>query len=440
MSKYLLRNCDIANFDTLSCSTQDVLVEGAYIQKIAKKIEPNGNETVVEAAGKMLLPGFIDCHSHLLQSFSKGYLDDYPIVDWLVRMFKFEDIMSEEDNYYAVLLGCLEGIRFGTTTINEMCGHRYLDSTIQAILDSGMRATVGISHTDIPENDVTPLFTVEEGISQSRSLYQKYHNSANGRIRTSCAPAGMPACTKEMMQALKKFTKENGLVYHTHLAEGPVETNRIRDKYGMGEAEALYSYGILDEDTLLAHSIWLEDEELKLILQSGSSPVYCPSTNLKISDGIPKIGKMLELGINVCIGCDGEASSSNRDMILEARTGAYLQKGATLKPTVMDVATTYKMMTQNGAKALKCNDIGTIEEGKRADFMLVDTRNDLRLTNQNTRLSNLLYAGTGDAVDTVFIDGKMLLHNKQMLSFDLPKVLEKCEELLVKIDRKIGQL
>ncbi|WRS28859.1 amidohydrolase family protein [Oscillospiraceae bacterium MB08-C2-2] len=437
MEKYLIRGCDLANFETLGTRRVDLLVEGAFITKVQPDIVPAGDETIIEAGGKLLLPGFADCHSHLLQTFSKGYLDDYPIVEWLIRMFKIEEVMTEEDNYYAVLLGCLEGLRFGTTNINEMCGERYLDSTLQAILDSGIRATVGMSHTDIPENDVTPLCTVEQALAQSQALYEKYHGVAGGRIRTSCAPAGMPACTKEMMQALKHFTKERGLIYHTHLAEGPVETEKIRKNFGMGEGEALYHYGLLDEGTLLAHSIWLEDDELSLIAKSGANPIYCPCTNLKISDGIPKIGKMLDLGINVCIGCDGEASSSNRDMLLEAKLGAFLQKGATLRPTVMDAGTTYKMMTQNAARALKCEDTGVVEAGKRADFILVDTASDIRLSNQNTRLSNLLFAGTGDAVDTVFVDGRLILQDKKLVHFNQSHVLQKCESLLEKLDKKI---
>ncbi|ADK83004.1 amidohydrolase family protein [Sediminispirochaeta smaragdinae] len=437
MDSYLVRNCDIADVETLSFRRQDILVEGMRIAKIASSIRPTGNETVIDAGAKMLLPGFVDCHSHLLQTFSKGYLDDYPIVDWLVRMYKIEEVMSEEDNYYAVLLGCLEALRFGTTTINEMCGQRYLDSTMQAIDDSGIRATVGLSHTDIPENDVTPLWTVEESLKESEELFHRHHLHLEGRLRTSCAPSGLPACSKELMQQLKGFTRSHGLIFHTHLAEGPVETKKIRECTGWGEAEALYNYGVLDRDTLLAHSIWLEDDELGLIKESGAHPVYCPSTNLKISDGIPKVDAMLKMGIPVCLGCDGEASSSNRDMVLEARIGAYLQKGASLDPSSMDLSTTYAMMTRCGAEALKYSDLGVIREGALADFILVDTRGNLALSNQNTRLSNFLYAGSGSDVDTVFVNGRLLVHGKNFLSFDIQEILEKCETLLSGLDEKI---
>jgi Cytosine deaminase and related metal-dependent hydrolases len=440
MGVFLVRNCDIADFDTLGQSRKDILIEGNTVTRIEDKIESNGTETVIDANGMLAMPGFVDCHTHLMQTFCKGYLDDYPITDWLIRMFNIEGLMSEEDNYYAVLLGCLEGLRFGTTTINDMCGYTYIDSTVQAILDSGMRGTVGMSHTDIAENEVTPLISVEEALKQSEEIFTRYHNSYDDMIRVACAPAGLPACSKEIMQALKQFARERKTVFHTHLAEGKKETKDVYDRTDMWEGETLFEYGILDEYTLLAHSIWLEDYELDLIKKAGANPVHCPSTNMKISDGIPKIQAMLERDINVCIGCDGEASSSSRDMVREARAGAYLQKGVTLNPAAMDLSTTYKMLTQNGARALHYDYLGSIEVGKRADFILVDTKSDLSLSNQQTRMSNFLYAGTGHAVDTAFVNGNLVLRNTVLQSVDLNKVLEKSEELLAKLDKKVATL
>jgi 5-methylthioadenosine/S-adenosylhomocysteine deaminase len=437
MGVFLVKNCDIADFDRLCCTRRDILINGDRIAKIEKKIMPAGNETIIDARGMMAMPGFVDCHSHLMQTFCKGYLDDYPITQWLVRMFTIEDLMNDEDNYYAVLLGCLEGLRFGTTAINDMGSYKHIDSTIQAIKDSGMRAVVGMSHTDIAENEATPLCSVGQSLDESRDVYKRYHGTNSDLIHTACAPAGLPACSKELMQALKKFSRENGLVFHTHLSEGKKETGDVKNRSGMWEAETLYEYGLLDEYTLLAHSIWLQDYELDLIKKAGANPVHCPSTNLKISDGIPKIQQMLDKGINVCLGCDGEASSSSRDMVREARAGSYLQKGITLNPSAMDLSTTYKMLTRNGAKALHLDDVGTVETGKKADFLLIDTASDLSLSNQNTRLSNFLYAGTGHAVDTVFVNGNMLVRGGQMQMVDLPGILRKCEELLDRLDKKI---
>ncbi len=440
MGKTIIKNCDIADFDTLKYDRKDILIEDDLIVKIADSVPAEGNETVIDAAGKMALPAFVDCHAHLLQSFYKGYMDDYPITDWLVRLFHAEDLATEEDNYYAVLLSCMQGLRFGTTTINDMGGYRFIDSTVQAVRDAGMRATLGVSHTDVAENDATPIRTVEDALRESNDIYTRYHGLDHDMIRMGVAPAGLPACSKELMQALKAFANERGLVFHTHLGEGKKETQDVKNRTGWWEAETLYNYGLLDERTLLAHSIWLQDYELDLIKKAGANPVHCPNTNMKISDGIPKIHQMLQRGINVCIGCDGEASSSTRDMIREARAGAYLQKAVTLDPTAMDLSSTYKMMTQNGAKALGYQNLGRLAEGYKADILLVDMSKDISLTNRSTRLSNLLYAGTGHAVDTVFVNGRMVLSGGENLRMNTGKVLEKCEELLYKLDQKMAKL
>ena len=196
--------------------------------------------------------------------------------------------------------------------------------------------------------------------------------------------------------------------------------------------------GILDSKTLLAHSIWLSDHELEIIKDSGAIPVHCPNTNMKISDGIPKIAQMLKLGIPVAMGCDGEASSGTKDMIREGKAGSYLQKAVTLDPTVMDAATTFKMMTVNGARALGYDDLGEIKEGNRADLILVNMEDDLSLTDRDHRIGNLLYAGTGHAVDTVFVEGELKLKDKRLQGFDEEEIIKKCNDLIHKLNVRTG--
>lgn len=440
LKKYLIRNCEIANFDTMTTSTGEILVEGERIQKIAPKIDaPEGCE-IIDAAGMLAMPSFADCHTHLAQSVLKGPMDDYPITTWLVRLFGIEAIMTPEEIYYSCLLGCLTALRCGTTVLNEMTGWEALDETIRAVRDSKLRATIGISTTDVPENEATPILSVDEALRRSEGVYRKVHN-LDGRLKASVAPAGLPAVSGRMAQELKKFANEHGLVYHTHLGEGKMETRNVAKAYGLGgEAEALAQLGILDKNTLLAHSIWLSDHELDIIAQSGANPVHCPCTNLKISDGIPRIAEMVKRGINVTIGCDGEASSSNRDMIREARMAAYLQKGLTLDPTVLDAGTVYKMMTINGIRALGYEDLGELKEGNLADFILVDMDHDIALINPEYKLNNFLYAGDGRNVDTVFLNGEILLRHGHFTFIDEEEVLAKATPVIRGLNRKIMNL
>ena len=441
MSTFLIKNADVANFDDLSFATKDILIDAGRFKKIADRIDKSEcpGATVIEAHNMLALPGFVDCHAHSYQTFIKGPLDDLLITDWLVRLFTFEDDMNEEDYYYATLLSCLSAMRFGTTTINEMGGMDHLDTILQAFEDAGVRLTFGISTTDIPENEVTPIISVDEALKRSEIVYQKVHGRNHGLMKASVAPAGLPAVSAEMATSLKKWANEKGLIYHTHLGEGKMETERVAREYGLnGEAEALDKLGILDEKTLLAHSIWLSDSEIELIAKRGSIPVHCPNTNMKIADGIPKIAKMLECGIPVAMGCDGEASSGTKDMIREGKAGSYLQKAITLDPRVMDAGTTFKMMTINGAKALGYDDLGEIKEGYQADLVLVNMEDDLSLTDRDHRIGNLLYAGTGHAVDTVFVAGEMKVRNKHLQNFDEQFIIAKCNDLIHKLNIRTG--
>lgn len=441
MKRYLIRNCEVADFDTMTTSLKEILVEGERIARIAAKIEaPEGCE-IIDAKGMIAMPSFADCHTHMAQSVLKGPMDDYPITTWLVRLFAIEGIMSDEEYYYATLLGCLTALRCGTTVVNEMGGWDHgFGHSVQAFRDSKIRATIGISTTDVPENEATPIISVDEALRRSEEVYKMVHG-VDGRLRASVAPAGLPAVSGRMAQELKKFANERGLIFHTHLGEGKMETENVARFYGLGgEAEALEQLGILDSKTLLAHSIWLSDKELDIIARSGANPVHCPCTNLKIADGIPKIAAMIKRGINVTIGCDGEASSSNRDMIREARHAAYLQKGWTLDPTVLDAGTVYKMMTRNGARALGYDDLGELKEGNLADFILVDMDHDLALLNPDYRLNNFLYAGSGKNVDTVFLGGEILVRHGQYTFIDEEEILAKATPVIHGLNLKIMNL
>ena len=440
MSRFLIRNADIGNLDDLSTQTKDIYIEDGYFKKIGKiKASECPGATIIDAHNMLALPGFVDCHSHTYQTFIKGPLDDLVITEWLVRLFTFEEDMDDEDYYYATLLSCLSALRFGTTTINEMGGYSHMDATLKAFEDAGIRVTFGISTTDIPENDVTPLISVDDALKQSQEVYEKVHGRNNGLMRASVAPAGLPAVSEEMAVNLKKFADERGLIYHTHLGEGKMETENVAKAYGTnGEAEALQKIGVLDKNTLLAHSIWLTDHEIDIIKETGAIPVHCPNTNMKISDGIPKIAQMLKKGIPVAMGCDGEASSGTKDMIREGTAGSYLQKAITLDPTVMDAATTFKMMSINGARALGYEDLGEIKEGNQADLVLVNMEDDFSLTDRDHRIGNLLYAGTGHAVDTVFVKGQLKLRNKHIQGFDEQFIMNKCNDLIHKLNVKTG--
>lgn len=428
----LIKHALLPDFDTLTTTPCDVLIDNGQFVTFAPDISC-ACETI-DAHGMLLLPGMADIHTHMVQSLFKGPLDDMNITQWLSKMLRAQWALDAEGWYWGVLLGCLQSLRYGVTAINEMTYFPHIDAVAQAYQDAGIRATFGIGATDIAENEQIKVTTVDECLRQAEYLYDRWHGK--GLLRTAAVPQGRPACTPELMVALKQFARERGLVYHTHLAEGKAETDRVREWTGRGEAEELGYLGVLDEQTILAHSIWLTDAEIDLLAQTKSVVAHCPSTNMKLSDGAPRIAQMLERGVRVGFGCDGEASSANRDLLREARHGSYLQKVLTLDPTVLPAATCYRMLTETGMQALGYSDLGKLAPGYRADFSLV-RMDELSTTNRRRILTNLLYAGNGTQIDSVFIEGRPVLQNGRFLHHDIAEVLSQCERILAKVEEKM---
>ncbi len=429
---FLLKNILLPNFDDLTTKKADIYVENGRFTDISEDIQKNCQ--VIDGKGMLILPGMADIHTHMVQSLTKGPLDDLNITDWLGKMLRAQWSLSSEEWYYGVLLGCLQSLRFGVSAVNEMTYFPHIDAVVQAYQDAGIRATFGIGATDIAENEQIKVTSVEECLRQAELLYDRWHGK--GLLRTAAVPQGRPACTPELMVALKQFARERGLVYHTHLAEGKFETDRIREWTERGEAEELAYLGVLDENTILAHSIWLSDAEIQLLADTRAVVAHCPSTNMKLSDGAPRIAQMRKAGVRVGFGCDGEASSANRDLLREARHGSYLQKVLTLDATALPAGECYRMLTQEGMEALGYHDLGKIEVGYQADFSLVKT-DDLCTTNRRRILTNLLYAGSGYQIDTVYVAGKPVFENGNFLHHDIGKVLEQCEKILSNIEARM---
>ncbi|MBR4309135.1 MAG: amidohydrolase [Oscillospiraceae bacterium] len=429
---FVLKNVLLPDFDKLTTSPADVYVENGKFAQIAPQIDRPCK--VVDGEGMLILPGMADIHTHMVQSLTKGPLDDLNITDWLGKMLKTQWSLNAEEWYYGVLLGCLQSLRNGVTAVNEMTYFPQIEAVVQAYQDAGIRATFGIGATDIAENDQVKVTGVDECLRQAELLYDRWHGK--GLLPTSAVPQGRPACTGELMVALKNFARERGLVYHTHLAEGKKETDMVRSWTGRGEAEELGYLGVLDENTILAHSIWLTDEEIRLLADTRAVVAHCPSTNMKLADGAPRIWQMRKAGVRIGFGCDGEASSANRDLLREARHGSYLQKVLTLDATALPAQDCYKMLTVDAMEALGYKDLGKVEVGYAADFSLVKM-DALSTTNKQRILTNLLYAGNGEQIQSVYVAGQPVLEKGVFLRHDIGQILEQCEKILWKIEERM---
>lgn len=397
----------------------------------------NNQEEIIDCSHSLITPGLVDAHTHLYQTFARGWMDDFLLKDWLSLLWDYETVLSREDCYYSTLLGSLEAIRTGTTSVSDMGGYFHTDAMVEAIRDSGLRARVGKFVSDLRESENTPCQGIEEAIEESGKFIRRWHNTAGGRIKASLAPRGLPACSKELMEAIARASRDLEVGIHTHAAEGKVQTEAIRKDYGMGEIEVLDRLGLLNENTQLAHTIWLATKEYDLLLESGAIPVHCPSSNLKLADGIAEIDRMIKMGIKVALGCDGAASSGSYSLSPEARLATLLQKIHLNDTQALPLTQLHRMLTINGAHALGLReDIGLVDEGRKADLVVWDLANIPYQDNRKI-FSDFIYAPHNFKTKVVIIDGRIVFRKGRFLLLDEEEIISRSKRLITTLDKKL---
>ena len=413
-----------------------ILVEGDTISRVSEDpIRVESEMEVYDIDGKLIVPGFISSHNHLTQSFGRGNFDNLNLTQWMER-FYHNFHMTAEEVYMATLIGCIESIKSGTTTVAEMVNmtlHR--DIAIQAIADSGLRAVVCSCIRDYQEgNGPPPDLSTVKALEMMREMYQRWNNKCEGRITTRVSPVGLPACTEELMRGSRVLADELGIGIHTHCCEGHTESNAAFDRFGCSEVEALYRFGVLGPDAQLVHCVWLTEHDKQLIAETGSSVVYCASTNTKVADGVPPMSDLFKLGVNIAIGCDGEASSGTYDILQEARLASLLAKGTCLDASVFSADQMFYMMTRNGAKAVGLDgQVGSLQTGRKADLTVIDYPR-IHLIDESRLLSNLIYSATAGDVESVFVGGCPLMWNGELKFLDEEKITADALNMMRKAD------
>lgn len=415
-----------------------VLIEGDTIQQVSERpIDAAPDIAVYDLGGRLLLPGFVDAHTHLAQSFGRGIYDNLHLTQWLLAMNYHFDL-TDEEVYMATLIGCVEALKSGTTTVAEMTGGPRADTTVQAIADSGLRAVVCAAMGDHQEGENPPPDkNADQQLQETRGFFTRWHSQAEGRISVKVAPVGLPACTEELMRGSRDLADELGVGIHTHCCEGETETADAYGRFDCSEVEAIHRFGVLGSDAQLAHCIWLTERDKQIIAETGSHAVTCPSTNTKVTDGMPPMPDLFRLGVNIAIGCDGEASSGSYDMLQEARLASLLGKVRTMDAAVFTAEQTFDMLTRNGSRAVGLGEaVGALEAGRKADIAVIDYP-QVHLIDERRLLSNLIYSATGGDVDSVFVGGRALIWRRELLGIDEDALVAKALEMMRRADHLI---
>jgi len=367
----------------------------------------------IDAQGGVILPGLINTHTHAAMTLFRGLADDLPLMEWIKQYILplEKKNVSADLVYWGTRLACCEMIKGGTTTFVDM--YFFEEKVAQAAYDIGMRAIVGETIVGFPSPD-SP--SCKEGFERTKLLVEKWKN--NELITPAVAPHAPYTCRQNILVAAKKFSDEHNVPLLIHLCETKDEIKQIIEKEKMRPVAYLESLGVLCNRLIAAHCIHVNNDEIKLLQQKGVGVAHAPVSNMKLSCGIAPIYKMLQEGVLVGLGTDGAASNNSLDMIAEMKTATLLQKVATEKPTALPAYQALELATIKGAKAIHMDDqIGSIELGKKADIIIVAMDKIHQLPVYNI-VSQLVYATKATDVQTVIINGKIVMTNRIMLPKD----------------------
>ena len=416
--KYFVGNIGIADGKILFADAEPASVDRFR----ARSHEPLEE---IEGEGMVALPGFINLHNHVSMSLMRSYADDMPLMPWLNdKIWPFEAKLNGEDIYLGAKLGIAEMLLGGTTTFVDMYWHS--DRVADAVSEMGIRGVVCPTFVGANYDNFEP---------EAIRMAEKY-GSKKGRIQIMLAPHAAYTCPPDTLKKALKIADRYGLGIQIHVSETLDEQRMIREQYGKTPVAHLRDVGLFERPVLAAHCVYVDEADMEIMARCGVSVAHNPQSNMKLASGIAPVSRMLEAGINVGIGTDGPSSNNDLDMWEELRTASLLQKVATLNPCVLTAYQTLRMATVHGAKAIgREGELGVIAPGALADLMLVDMRRT-HLSPQNDLIANLVYCGKASDVDTVIVDGQVVVKEHQLLTADVQTLCRDAGERVDEIKKR----
>lgn len=386
------------------------------------------SDTVIDGAGKLAIPGFINAHTHLAMVLFRGLADDVPLQVWLEdHIWPLEQQLQPEDVYWCSLLGIAEGIRSGTTTFVDMYFHN--EQIARAVEESGVRALLayGMIASSLQDRGRSEL-------AKTESLVQNWHGRANGRIQISVSPHAVYTCGEEVIRAAVDMAHKYGTTLHTHVSETRSEVDEWKAKTGMTPVEYLQSLDVFSVPTLAAHCVHVDADDIGILAAHPVTVAHCPKSNAKLGSGIAPVHAMHQSGVSVAIGTDGAASNNRLDIVEELRACWMLQRASHENPAYMS-STQVISMAVRAARGLVGLPEDGFSEGAPADVVLFDT-NHVHTTPPHDAEAMLAYAVNSRDVTDVYVDGKALLKNGELRTIDEERVISEVRRLLHRLKNR----
>jgi 5-methylthioadenosine/S-adenosylhomocysteine deaminase len=382
----------------------------------------------IDARGGLILPGFVNAHTHAPMTLLRGVKDDVDLMKWLTKyMFPIERrFVSPEFVRWGALLACWEMIASGTTTFGD--GYFFEEEVARAADEAGLRAVPGQGIFDVSTPDSK---TSAEGLARAERFLSEW--SGHPRITPSLCPHSCYTVEPETFRKTMDLAERFDAPVQTHLAESPAEIAMVRERFATSPIRHLDSLGLLNARLVAAHCVCVDDDEVSLLAESGAGVVHCPESNMKLASGVAPIGKMLGAGVRLGLGTDGAASNNDLDMIGEMGSAARLHKVATLDPTAAPARAVLRMATLGGAEALHMDDrIGSLEVGKRADVIVLGLSWPAALPLFDP-VSHVVYSARSDAVETVIVEGNVVMDRRRIRTLDVEAIRRRVERFGRKI-------
>jgi 5-methylthioadenosine/S-adenosylhomocysteine deaminase len=376
----------------------------------------------IDAGGSLVLPGFVNAHTHSPMTLLRGVRDDAELMVWLEKyMFPLEARLARLGFVrWGALLACWEMIASGTTTFVD--GYFFEEEVARAADEAGLRAVVGQGIFDIPTPDSK---TAAEGLARGGRLLSKWRG--HPRVTAALAPHACYTVGPETFRKTLDLAGRFGAPVLVHLSESPSEIAMVRARYGTTSVRHLAAHGLLGPAVVAAHCVLVDDEEIGLLREADAGVVHCPESNMKLASGIAPVGKFLAAGLRLGLGTDGAACNNDLDMVGEMGSAARLHKVATLDPTTVPALAVLRMATRGGAEALHMEDrLGSLEPGTRADVVVLSLSGPSGLPLFDP-FSHLVYSAHADAVETVVVEGRVLMERRRMKTLDVEAIRENAE-------------
>jgi 5-methylthioadenosine/S-adenosylhomocysteine deaminase len=443
MTKTLIKNARwvvTMNEERTIITDGAVAIAGERIQEVGKTKDLERNfvpDRVIDAAGKLVIPGLIEAHVHNTQFLAKGASADVFMKKGLFeRIFPYETNLTAEDAYWSSFQCQIEAIKKGATTFIEV-GSYYPEEVAKVTVTSGMRAVLARSAADIhatgigsfPE-DYIGLETTSQALERGEAFVSSWNGAEEGRIKTFFALRFIQACSDQLVKETKRLADHYQTGFQTHAGHSKEGIEATIQTHGCRDVERLDRLGVLGPNLLLIHMGWVTMGELLRIRDAGTQIIHCPSSNLHAGYGTFTFGKfpeMMDMGINIALGSDAGIGGHHTDMIRNMYLAASIWKDTRTDPTIIPCEKVMEMATINGAKAALWEDeIGSIEKGKMADITIFDTETP-EFTPVYNPILNLVYSGNGSLADTVIVAGKILMEGKKLLTLDEPATLKRIQ-------------